>query len=294
MSGQLYLGCPIWACEQWKGSLYTAAAPRASWLGQYSSVFHTVEGNSTFYALPSLDTAKRWADSVQPGFRFALKLPRAISHECRLRGCQRELDAFLAVAGVLHERSCLGPSFLQLPPDFSPHQFSALEEFLRNLPRHMPYAVEVRHEGWFDGQVHERGLDALLAELKIDKVIFDSRPLYAMPPSDDSERAAQTRKPRIPIRTTVTGGHPFLRLIGRNRVADIQSSIDHWAPIIAGWLATGLEPFVFTHAPDDRYAPAFGRALHAAIKSHFEPLPAMPEWPGEATARPTEIQLELF
>lgn len=154
--------------------------------------------------------------------------------------------------------------------------------------------MEVRHEGWFDGSTREHALDALLNELKIDKVIFDSRPLYALPPSDASERAAHTRKPKIPVRTTVTGKHPFLRLIGRNRLAEVQSSVDYWAPIIASWLTAGFEPFVFTHAPDDKQAPLLARMLHAAIKSHFGELPPMPPWPGEAPARPAEIQLELF
>jgi uncharacterized protein YecE (DUF72 family) len=76
-----YLGCPVWACEKWKGTLFTSSAPRASWLTEYSTVFNTVEGNSTFYALPALDTVRRWADSVPSGFRFALKFPQVISHE---------------------------------------------------------------------------------------------------------------------------------------------------------------------------------------------------------------------
>jgi uncharacterized protein YecE (DUF72 family) len=118
----LYLGCPVWACDHWRGSLYMPKASRADWLPQYSTVFHTVEGNSTFYALPNLETAKRWAESVVPGFRFSLKMPRAISHDKRLRNTNEELRAFINVADVLDVHRCLGPSFLQLPPDFSPSE----------------------------------------------------------------------------------------------------------------------------------------------------------------------------
>ncbi len=85
---KLHIGCPVWACEAWKGQVFTSNAPRQDWLRQYSQAFNTVEGNSTFYALPSLETAAKWGESVEPSFRFALKFPRSISHECRLLDCQ--------------------------------------------------------------------------------------------------------------------------------------------------------------------------------------------------------------
>ncbi|MCC6511689.1 MAG: DUF72 domain-containing protein [Pirellulaceae bacterium] len=293
MVGKLFIGCPVWACEAWKGLLFTSVATRSQWLPQYSTAFNTVEGNSSFYALPSLETALRWRESVQPGFRFALKMPRAISHECRLLGATADLQAFLAVAEVLHAGHCLGPSFLQMPPDYSPRNRPDLESFLRDLPKHLPWAVEVRHPSWFDASAHEKWLDELLRELNIDKVIFDSRPLYSKPPGDDSEKAAQVRKPQTPVRQTVTGRHPFLRLIGRTQIEEVQPWIHQWAPVIAQWLANGLEPFVFTHAPDDRYAPPFARQLYAAIGEHLPQLAPPPLWPAEKSG-PSEIQLTLF
>ncbi len=157
----------------------------------------------------------------------------------------------------------------------------------------MPWAVEVRHPAWFDAATQEQRLDAMLGELTIDKVIFDSRPLYSKPPSDDIERASQTKKPKTPVRQTVTGQRPFLRLIGRNNLDEVQPWIDEWSPVIAGWLSQGLDPFVFTHAPDDRFAPRFARRLHEAIRAHHAELPPAPTWPGE-NERPPEVQLTLF
>jgi uncharacterized protein YecE (DUF72 family) len=293
-NGLLYLGCPVWACDHWRGALYRSTAARATWLGQYSSVFQTVEGNSTFYALPNLDTARRWAESVQAGFRFSLKVSRSISHDRRLRDADRELDAFLAVARVLHEHDVLGPSFLQLSPDFAPTEQSALESFLVKLPRELPWAVEVRHPDWYDQSTHESWLDGLLAELGMDKVLFDSRPLYSKPPSDDVERESQRRKPKTPIRETVTAKHPFLRIVGRNRIDEAMPWIELWAPIIAQWLRAGLSPYIFTHAPDDRFAPQFARVMHAAIQRHIPELPAMAPWPGEVEESSKPKQLDLF
>lgn len=291
---RLFLGCPVWACEHWKGSLFTQKAPRADWLRQYSSVFQTVEGNSTFYALPSLETAKRWAESVQPGFRFALKVPRSISHEGRLRNAQKELTAFLDVCDVLDSHRVLGPSFLQLAPDFSPAEKETLRHFLQSLPTHLPWAVEVRHQDWYDSAKNEEWLDGLLKYLRMDKVIFDSRCLFSKPPSDAVEEVSQSRKPRTPIRQTVTSKHPFLRIVGRNNLDETQRWIDEWAPTIAHWLQQELEPFVFTHAPDDQFAPEFARRMHRAISHHLPELAAMPQWPGEIQSTSTRQQKTLF
>lgn len=293
-SHSLYLGCPVWACDHWRGSLYTTKAPRADWLGQYSKIFHTVEGNSTFYALPNLDTAKRWAESVAKGFQFSLKMPRSISHDKRLRNAGTELKAFIEVADVLDVHRCLGPSFLQLPPDFSPGERDVLEDFLRALPTYMPWAVEVRHFDWYDSGPNELWLDDLLRELRMDKVLFDSRCLYSKPPADDVEKVSQSRKPKTPIRQTVTGEHPFLRIVGRNNLNDVTPWIDEWAPVIAEWIRQGLKPFIFTHAPDDKFAPEFARRMHNAIRQYNAIVPEMPAWPGEEAVKSMRSQKTLF
>lgn len=288
------IGCPVWACEHWRGSLYRSNAPRDAWLQQYSSVFSTVECNSTFYALPPIETIRRWARSVAPGFRFSLKVPRQITHDLRLVNATAPLQQFIQATEALLETNTLGPSFLQLPPNFSAAESSALEQLLRSLPRHLPWALEVRHADWFDSGPHERWLTQLLTELSIDWVIFDSRPLYSRPPADDVEAISQTRKPRTPLRRTVTARHPFLRFIGRNQLDDVQPWMDEWTPIIAGWIHQGLQPFVFTHAPDDRFAPEFARRLYQAIAAHVTDLAPLPRFPGEQEAANAARQRSLF
>lgn len=290
----LRIGCPVWACEHWRGSLYRANAPRDAWLPQYSAVFKTVECNSTFYALPPEDTIRRWAGAVAKGFRFSLKVPRQITHDLRLVHAHKPLQTFIHAAEILLEQDALGPSFLQLPPNFSAAETEALENALRNLPRHLPWALEVRHSDWFDSGPRERWLNQLLIELAIDWVIFDSRPLYSKPPADEIEAISQTRKPRTPLRRTVTARHPFLRLIGRNQLDDVQPWVEEWAPIIAGWIRQGLQPFVFTHAPDDRFAPEFARRLHRLVTTHFSNPEPLPAFAGELEAAAASRQRSLF
>ncbi len=82
--------------------------------------------------------------------------------------------------------------------------------------------------------------------LVTDRVLFDSRALFSAPPTTESEIEAQRRKPQPPLRRTVTGRHPLLRLIGRDNLDLVQPWIEDWAPIVAGWLRAGLSPSVFT------------------------------------------------
>ena len=291
----LYLGCPVWSSPAWPGTFLTRDAKPRDYLAQYSTAFNTVEGNSTFYALPSLDLARRWAAEAAPGFRFALKFPRDISHDQRLIRAERETAAFLQILKVLRDAQRLGPSFLQLPPAFASHQFTTLETYLRGLSREgMPLAVEVRHSDWFDSGTVERELDQLLTELNIDRVLFDSRPLFSAAPSDPTEIESQRRKPRSPLRHTVTGKHPFLRLVGRNDLEATRPWLVEWAPVIAGWMKRGLAPFVFTHTPDDAYAPAMARALHEELRKHLPDLPELPAWPIERQAAIQSKQKTLF
>lgn len=287
-----HLGCPIWAYSDWVGSLFSTKN-RKTWLGEYSSVFGAVEGNSTFYGLPVMDTVKRWADSTCDGFRFCLKFPKAISHDRRLIDADVETGLFLDILKVLADSDRLGPSFLQLPPTFSAVEIDRLASFLETLPTEFPYAVEVRHADFFDQGPIEKTLDEMLRELKIDRVLFDSRPLFSKPPSDEAEESSQEKKPRSPHRTTVTSSQPMLRLVGRNSVDDTLPWIEEWAVVIADWINAGLTPYVFAHSPDEIFAPEFAARLHSELQRRLPSLPDLPEWPGQARKSGPK-QLSLF
>ncbi len=284
----LLLGCPVWNCDAWGDTVYPSRTAKKNWLSWYSAMFNTVEGNSSFYAIPTVEVARRWVTQAARGFRFCMKFPREISHERALIGAEQATGDFLDVLYELASGDVLGPSFLQLGPDFGPEQSPALERFLRSLPSDLPFALELRHSGWFDSAAWEQRVDELLGELHIDKVIFDSRPLYQSPPDDDIERVSQTRKPKTPLRRTVTGERPMLRLVGRNRIGLTHRFIDEWVPIVAGWMRDGLQPIVFTHAPNDAFAPAFAREFWSRLAAHLpQPQPQLPTLP----ERPKQLEL---
>lgn len=288
-----HLGCPVWASPQWAGSFYTRKAGRADYLPQYSQVFNTVEVSSTFYAIPPIETVRRWGEEVQPGFRFALKFPRVISHDKRLISVGTETAAFLELLQVLKEADALGPAFLQLGPNFSTRDFPRLQKYLEQLPADYPYAVEVRHATYFDSPRHEQALNDFLRHLEIDRVLLDSRPLFSAPATTKGEERAQDQKPRVPVRYDTTANHPLVRLIGRDDVPALKPWVDEWAKIVAGWIREGKTPFVFTHTPNDVFAPEFGRMFHGELRRHLDTVPEMPAWPGESESTPAK-QLRLF
>ena len=84
-----FLGCPEWSRPEWKGSLLPTRTRPADFLAGYARVFNTVEGNTTFYALPRSDVVERWKESTPSDFRFCFKFPRSISHDRKLENTNR-------------------------------------------------------------------------------------------------------------------------------------------------------------------------------------------------------------
>ncbi|MCR7000611.1 DUF72 domain-containing protein, partial [Pseudomonas aeruginosa] len=68
-----FLGCPSWNEAAWRGSFYPRELRSADYLGHYGGIFNAVEGNTTFYARPSAETVRRWAETMPAGFRFCAK-----------------------------------------------------------------------------------------------------------------------------------------------------------------------------------------------------------------------------
>ena len=136
-------------------------------LTRYASVLRGVEINSSFYRGHSPQTYGKWAASTPASFRFAVKIPKAITHESRLRRARRPLEQFLAeVAGL---GSKLGPLLVQLPPSFE-YEPRVARAFLKLLREHHDGAVvcEPRHASWFTSRA-----EALLVEYRVARVATD-------------------------------------------------------------------------------------------------------------------------
>ena len=148
MSAILRFGCQGWAYPDWVGSFYPPGAKQETLLPFYAQVFDTVELDNTFYRPPKASIARSWHKHTPPHFRFAAKVPRAITHDAGLRGVAGPLQDFARAMEPLGEK--LGPLLVQLPAEFTrtPETFADLDAFLRDAPAGSRLTVEFRHASW--------------------------------------------------------------------------------------------------------------------------------------------------
>lgn len=141
-----------------------------SHLERYGLRFTCTEVNSTFYRPSRASTWVRWAESVAAGFRFAVKAPKAITHDAALAitdETHAALVAFLGQVKLLGAK--VGPLLFQLPPKqlFDPDRARTFFEHLRSL-YDGSVVTEPRHPSWFS---EEAG--SLLSNLQISRVAAD-------------------------------------------------------------------------------------------------------------------------
>ena len=145
--------------------------PGGSHLERYARRLNAVEINSSFYRPHRRKTYARWAQSTPSGFSFAVKIPKAITHEQRLRDCEALLDRFATEVSGLGDK--LGVLLVQLPPKLVFDKRLA-DRFFRDLHQRfaVPVACEPRHASWFKPDI-----DGWLAERRIARVAADPAPV---------------------------------------------------------------------------------------------------------------------
>jgi uncharacterized protein YecE (DUF72 family) len=153
----------MWTYAPWQGRYLPRSLSPRDRLSAYATWCNAVEGNTTFYATPALDTVKSWAEQTAPDFRFVLKLPRTLTHEHRLADPGEPLRAFLTAIEPLGPRA--HALWIQLPPSFSPAELGALAGFLRHLPREYRYCVEVRDRAFVEDPRAEQQLERILGDV---------------------------------------------------------------------------------------------------------------------------------
>jgi uncharacterized protein YecE (DUF72 family) len=274
-----YIGCPIWSFKGWVGNFYPQGTKPADFLHEYTRRLTTVEGNTTFYAIPPKSTITNWVTEMPEGFHFCPKIPRSISHEGTLAQHIEDALSFVEIMDQLGSR--LGSMFLQLPPRYSPRHFEDLKAFLDAWPADHRLAVEVRHLGWFDGPQHE-ALNRLLAQHNMARVVIDTRPIRNLKGDKilrgsvyESLLEARERKPDVPVIPERTADFIFVRYIGHPQEVYNTALLAEWSDYLVSQLREGADTYVFCHSPDNMIAPYLCRNLHqhVAIQLSIPPLP---------------------
>lgn len=251
---QLRLGTSAFTAAGWEGSFYPAGLDSKDYLSYYAQHFDTVEVDSTFYRLPSPRMTRSWYGKTPPGFLFALKVTRTITHERVLIDAEDEMENFLAGVEPLAEK--LGPLLFQFPY-FNRKAFPSLEgflerlrPFLKKLPAGYRFAVELRNKGWLGAQLSE-----VLRERGVALALIDHP---WMPPPPEWLRRADS----------CTADFTYLRWLGDRKgieeetktwdkvIVDRRRELSQWVTVCREFARRRINIFAFANNHYAGHAPA--------------------------------------
>ena len=178
---------------------------RGRHIERYARVLRCAEINSSFHRSHRPAIYERWAAQTPADFRFSVKLPRAITHEGRLRNARAPLRAFFAEAAGLGDR--LAVVLVQLPPSFS-FEAAPARRFFAVLGELFAGAVvcEPRHASWFTASA-----DRVLVALRVGRVAADP----ARWPAPLARAAGSGRPATAPVPSCTTAGTARRACTGR-------------------------------------------------------------------------------
>ncbi len=273
-SHPILIGCSGWSYPDWEGVFYPEGMNAGEYLEWYADRFPIVEVDSTFYRAPTARMVRGWRDRTPADFRFALKVPKVITHEKQLRDCAEEVAGFVTAILPLGEK--IHSALLQMGY-FNKGAFGSLDEFLAVLdaflaawPHHrVPLAIEIRNPRWVGSE--------LAQVLKAHDTALTLTAQKWMP--SPAEVVAKI--------DPVTGPFSFVRLIGDREaiekiattwdkiVVDRSAELAEAAGVIEG-LARRVPVAVFVNNHYAGHAPATARDLRRRL-GQADPLP--PERP---------------
>ncbi|KLI98889.1 DUF72 domain-containing protein [Luteimonas sp. FCS-9] len=239
------IGISGWRYAPWRRVFYPEGLVQRDELAFAARRFGTIEINGSFYSLQSPRSWRAWRDATPPGFVFAVKGPRLITHMKRLRDVETPLANFLA-SGVLALDDRLGPLLWQLPPQlaFDPARIGA---FLRLLPRDTGAALALarrREPALMKGRsalprLRER---PIRHALEVRHASFQTPEFVAMLRAHGVGLVVSDSAGRHPVTEDVTADFVYIRLHGDTELYTSgygKAALDRWARRIARWAAGG-------------------------------------------------------
>ena len=291
----IHVGTSGWVYPHWRGHFYPPDLAASRWLEFLAATLPTVEVNATFYSLTTPRACDRWRALVPPGFLFALKGSRYITHMKQLRDVEAALANFYS-SGILRLGAQLGPLLWQLPPRLRFDRAIA-ENFFRLLPRDMRaaeklarrhdnrvagsclrapdghdapirYALEARHPSWMGPEVA-----SLLREYEIALVWADTAGEH----------------PATEVQTT--GSLAYVRLHGSRRIYEgryTTGELEAWAGRAREWARDGTEVFVYFDNDRDAAAAQDAQRLVALCDGRTDPDRVEEDAGADASTAPRE------
>jgi uncharacterized protein YecE (DUF72 family) len=232
----IHVGTSGYNYPEWRGTFYPEAWPAKKMFGYYAERFRTVEINYTFYRVPTPKTTGGWLAQAPDGFSYALKAPRRITHDKRLKDCADTVQFFVESARVLGPH--LAPLLFQLPPNLK-CDVGRLSAFLEGLPPDLRTAFEFRHESWLTDEVY-----GVLERHGVALCI-----------ADFGDHAT-------PVRATARHGYFRLRDEGYQH-----ADLERWADELAAHATQWDDAFVYFKHEDEGKGPEFARAFSGILSA---------------------------
>jgi len=149
---QWRIGCSGFHYKHWKEIFYPHGLAQSKWFNFYCEHFDTLELNVTFYRFPQLSFLEGWYKKSPPGFSFAVKAPRAITHYKKFLNSAEMISSFYStVAEGLKDK--LGCILFQLPPRYN-YTDERLQLIISSVDTTFNNVMEFRHESWWNSAVY--------------------------------------------------------------------------------------------------------------------------------------------
>lgn len=244
------IGISGWRYEPWRGVFYPEGLPQRRELEYAARHFPTLEINGTFYSLQRPAYVEEWYHAAPPGFVYAIKGSRYITHLLRLKNIEKPLANFYA-QGLFLLREKMGPFLWQFPEMF---RFDAtrLEHFFKLLPRDTEQALALarRRDRRMTGRA-SLSIDAhrpLRHAIEIRHASFICDEFIALLKKHDIGLVIADTAGKWPKLFEVTSDFVYVRLHGDIKIyasGYTSRALDEWAERIRGWDAAGRDVYVY-------------------------------------------------
>jgi uncharacterized protein YecE (DUF72 family) len=245
-AGTIRIGISGWRYPPWRGVFYPKGLAQTRELAFASRALASVEINGSFYSLQHPQSYAQWYAATPPGFVFAVKANRYLTHFLRLNNVAKPLANFLS-SGLFNLREKLGPILWQFPENFR-YRPELLEDFLALLPRDTGQALAIARRR--EARMHGRARLAIDAIRPLRHAIEVRSETFA-----DPAFVAQLRRHDVALvvadtagkwlfREDVTADFVYIRLHGDEELYASgygDAALERWAGKIRAW-STGREP----------------------------------------------------
>jgi uncharacterized protein YecE (DUF72 family) len=290
----LRIGISGWRYEPWRGVWYPAALPQRRELEFSAQHFSTVEINGSFYSLQRPEFYDAWYRETPPGFVFAVKGSRYITHMLRLNNVEKPLANFYA-SGLLNLKEKLGPFLWQFPPmfHFKPER---LDSFFALLPRTTEQALALARRR--DARMHGRSRLAIDANRPLRHAIEIRHPSFM---NEEFVRLLRKRDIGLVVADTagkwpkmfhVTSDFVYVRLHGDVKIYSsgyTDHALTSWARRIRGWARDGRDVYVYFDNDVKVRAPFDALNLMRKLRLDWQPAGSMRDKPFQLHAAGTRV-----